>query len=40
MGGAKVHCEQSGVGHFLCKDEDEAVEALAQAWLEAGKGQR
>lgn len=25
MGGAKVHCEQSGVGHFLCKDEDEAL---------------
>src|SRR5689334_2801466 len=21
MGGAKVHCEQSGVGHFLCKTE-------------------
>jgi acetyl-CoA carboxylase carboxyltransferase component len=25
MGGAKVHCEQSGVGHFLCRDEDEAL---------------
>ncbi|GHJ46634.1 propionyl-CoA carboxylase [Catellatospora sp. TT07R-123] len=25
MGGAKVHTEQSGVGHFLCKDEDEAL---------------
>jgi acetyl-CoA carboxylase carboxyltransferase component len=25
MGGAKVHCEQSGVGHFLCKNEDEAL---------------
>jgi acetyl-CoA carboxylase carboxyltransferase component len=25
MGGAKVHCDQSGVGHFLCKDEDEAL---------------
>jgi acetyl-CoA carboxylase carboxyltransferase component len=28
MGGAKVHCEQSGVGHFLCKDEDEALEVV------------
>ena len=26
MGGAKVHCEQSGVGHFLCKTEDEALD--------------
>jgi methylmalonyl-CoA decarboxylase subunit alpha len=25
MGGAKVHCEQSGVGHFLCATEDEAI---------------
>jgi acetyl-CoA carboxylase carboxyltransferase component len=25
MGGAKVHCEQSGVGHFLCKTEAEAI---------------
>jgi acetyl-CoA carboxylase carboxyltransferase component len=25
MGGAKVHCEQSGVGHFLCRTEDEAL---------------
>ncbi|MBB5871044.1 acetyl-CoA carboxylase carboxyltransferase component [Allocatelliglobosispora scoriae] len=25
MGGAKVHCEVSGVGHFLCKDEDAAL---------------
>jgi acetyl-CoA carboxylase carboxyltransferase component len=28
MGGAKVHCEVSGVGHFLCKDEDAALEAV------------
>lgn len=25
MGGAKVHCAESGVGHFLCKDEAEAL---------------
>ena len=25
MGGARVHCAESGVGHFLCKDEDEAL---------------
>ena len=28
MGGAKVHCTQSGVGHFLCKSEDEALQAV------------
>jgi len=28
MGGAKVHCEQSGVGHFLCKDEHEALDVV------------
>jgi acetyl-CoA carboxylase carboxyltransferase component len=28
MGGAKVHCEQSGVGHFLCHDEDEALSVV------------
>jgi methylmalonyl-CoA decarboxylase subunit alpha len=28
MGGAKVHCEQSGVGHFLCATEDEAIETI------------
>ncbi|HZM78039.1 MAG TPA: carboxyl transferase domain-containing protein, partial [Candidatus Limnocylindrales bacterium] len=28
MGGARVHTEQSGVGHFLCKDEDEALEVV------------
>jgi acetyl-CoA carboxylase carboxyltransferase component len=25
MGGARVHCAESGVGHFLCRDEDEAL---------------
>ncbi|MFY1635320.1 acyl-CoA carboxylase subunit beta [Solwaraspora sp. WMMB335] len=25
MGGARVHCAESGVGHFLCKSEDEAL---------------
>jgi acetyl-CoA carboxylase carboxyltransferase component len=25
MGGARVHCAESGVGHFLCKDEPEAI---------------
>ena len=25
MGGARVHCAESGVGHFLCKDEDAAL---------------
>jgi acetyl-CoA carboxylase carboxyltransferase component len=28
MGGAKVHCEQSGVGHFLCATEDDAIDAI------------
>ncbi len=28
MGGAKVHCTESGVGHFLCKDEAEAIETI------------
>ena len=25
MGGAAVHCKESGVGHFLCKTEEEAI---------------
>ena len=25
MGGARVHCTQSGVGHFLCKSEEDAL---------------
>src|SRR5690349_6145716 len=28
MGGAKVHCSESGVGHFLCKTEQEAIDAV------------
>jgi methylmalonyl-CoA decarboxylase subunit alpha len=28
MGGAKVHCAESGVGHFLCKSEQEAIDAV------------
>jgi acetyl-CoA carboxylase carboxyltransferase component len=32
MGGAKVHCAESGVGHFLCKDEAEAI-AVVRRYL-------
>jgi methylmalonyl-CoA decarboxylase subunit alpha len=28
MGGARVHTAESGVGHFLCKTEDEALETV------------
>jgi acetyl-CoA carboxylase carboxyltransferase component len=28
MGGAKVHCAESGVGHFLCKTEVEAIDTV------------
>jgi methylmalonyl-CoA decarboxylase subunit alpha len=28
MGGAKVHTRESGVGHFLCASEDEALETI------------
>jgi acetyl-CoA carboxylase carboxyltransferase component len=28
MGGARVHCTESGVGHFLCKTEAEAIETI------------
>ena len=28
MGGAKVHTAESGVGHFLCKDEPEALDVV------------
>jgi acetyl-CoA carboxylase carboxyltransferase component len=28
MGGAKVHCEQSGVGHFLCATEADALDVV------------
>ncbi len=32
MGGAQVHCAQSGVGHFLCVDEAEAL-AVVRRYL-------
>ncbi|WP_025273435.1 carboxyl transferase domain-containing protein [Haloglycomyces albus] len=32
MGGARVHCQDSGVGHFLCRNEDEAI-ASVRRWL-------
>jgi acetyl-CoA carboxylase carboxyltransferase component len=28
MGGAQVHCKESGVGHFLCKSEQEALDVV------------
>jgi acetyl-CoA carboxylase carboxyltransferase component len=28
MGGARVHCKESGVGHFLCADEDAALQVV------------
>src|SRR3954449_4786690 len=28
MGGASVHCKESGVGHFLCKTEQDAIETV------------
>ncbi|MEJ3742313.1 acyl-CoA carboxylase subunit beta [Actinomycetes bacterium KLBMP 9797] len=28
MGGASVHCKESGVGHFLCKTEAEALDTV------------
>ncbi|MFI5913959.1 acyl-CoA carboxylase subunit beta [Dactylosporangium sp. NPDC051541] len=28
MGGARVHCAESGVGHFLCKTEHDAIETV------------
>jgi acetyl-CoA carboxylase carboxyltransferase component len=28
MGGARVHCAESGVGHFLCDTEAEAIETV------------
>jgi acetyl-CoA carboxylase carboxyltransferase component len=28
MGGARVHCTESGVGHFLCKTEAEALDVV------------
>jgi methylmalonyl-CoA decarboxylase subunit alpha len=41
MGGARVHCTESGVGHFLCKTEQDALDVvrnylsyLPQNWQE------
>src|SRR4051812_47578926 len=28
MGGARVHCAESGVGHFLCKSEQDALDTV------------
>src|SRR5207344_1552524 len=28
MGGARLHCSESGAGHFLCADEDEAIDVV------------
>ncbi|MCA2212773.1 acyl-CoA carboxylase subunit beta [Jidongwangia harbinensis] len=28
MGGARVHCAESGVGHFLCKSEQDALDVV------------
>jgi acetyl-CoA carboxylase carboxyltransferase component len=28
MGGARVHCAESGVGHFLCRTEQEALDVV------------
>nr|WP_296067112.1 acyl-CoA carboxylase subunit beta [uncultured Actinoplanes sp.] len=28
MGGARVHCAESGVGHFLCKTENDALDVV------------
>src|SRR3954454_14098815 len=28
MGGARVHCAESGVGHFLCKTEADAIDVV------------
>ena len=28
MGGARVHCAESGVGHFLCKTEQDALDVV------------
>ncbi|MFC4334913.1 acyl-CoA carboxylase subunit beta [Salininema proteolyticum] len=32
MGGARIHCQDSGVGHFLSRNEDEAI-ASVRRWL-------
>jgi acetyl-CoA carboxylase carboxyltransferase component len=30
MGGARVHCAESGVGHFLCKTENDALDVVRE----------
>ena len=47
MGGARVHCTVSGVGHFLCTTEHEALDAvrrylsyLPSNWHAAAAGAR
>ncbi|MEV6526202.1 acyl-CoA carboxylase subunit beta [Longispora sp. NPDC051575] len=30
MGGASVHCKESGVGHFLCKTEEAAIQTIRE----------
>ena len=42
MGGARVHCAESGVGHFLCKSEAEAIETVRRylAYLPSNWTQR
>ncbi|GAA2587897.1 acyl-CoA carboxylase subunit beta [Dactylosporangium fulvum] len=42
MGGARVHCAESGVGHFLCKTEADAVETVRRylSYLPSNYSQR
>ena len=47
MGGARVHCAESGVGHFLCKTEADALDVvrrylsyLPSNWTAAAAGRR
>ena len=42
MGGARVHCAESGVGHFLCKSEQEALDVVRRylSYLPANWSQR
>ena len=35
MGGARVHCAESGVGHFLCKTEADALDVVRRYQLPA-----
>ena len=45
MGGAAVHCKESGVGHFLVKTEQDALETVKRylsyfpsSWTQAPPG--